>query len=91
MVTRAVLPALRPARTAGVDWASADHAVSIVDRDGAQTSRFSVAHGTAGLRTLIKRMLGAGVDAVGIERPDGPVVDTLRAAGLTVYVIPAGS
>jgi transposase len=30
------------------------------------------------------------VAEVGIERPDGPVVDGLRQAGLTVYVIPPG-
>jgi transposase len=30
------------------------------------------------------------VAEVGIERPDGPVVDALRQAGLTVFVIPPG-
>jgi transposase len=30
------------------------------------------------------------VAEVGIERPDGPVVDALRQAGLVVYVIPPG-
>ena len=83
-------PTAPPAPTAGVDWASTDHAVSIVDSHGEQTSRFPIAHDAAGLRTLIKRLLSAGVDGVGIERPDGPVVDALRQAGLTVYVIPPG-
>jgi hypothetical protein len=43
-----------------------------------------------GLRRLIEtEMLERHhVDAVGIERPDGPVVDALLAAGITVYVIP---
>lgn len=80
-----------PARpTGGVDWAKDDHAVSVVAPDGEQTLRFSVAHDAAGLRTLVRRLLSAGVADVGIERPDGPVVDALRAAGLTVYVIPPG-
>jgi hypothetical protein len=74
--------------TAGVDWASADHAVAIVDPDGEQTGRFSVAHDKAGLRTMVGRLAAAGVVEVGIERPDGPVVDALRTAGLIVYVIP---
>ncbi|MQA14217.1 MAG: transposase, partial [Pseudonocardiaceae bacterium] len=42
-----------PRPTAGVDWASEDHAVAVVDHDGEQTHRFSVAHDAAGLRTLI--------------------------------------
>jgi transposase len=76
--------------TAGVDWATDDHAVAVVAPDGEQTSRFSVTHDAAGLRSLVKRLLAAGVAEVGIERPDGPVVDALRQAGLVVYVIPPG-
>jgi transposase len=80
-----------PARpTGGVDWANDDHAVSVVAPDGEQVLRFSVPHDAAGMRTLVRRLLSAGVAAVGIERPDGPVVDALRQAGLTVYVIPPG-
>ena len=79
-----------PRPTAGVDWAKDDHAVAIVAPDGEQTHRFSITHDAAGLRSLVKRLLAAGVNEVGIERPDGPVVDALRQAGLTVYVIPPG-
>jgi transposase len=39
---------------------------------------------------MVRRLLRAGVDEVGIERPDGPIVDALLAAGLTVLVIPPG-
>jgi len=80
-----------PARpTGGVDWAKDDHAVAIVDHEGEQIGRFPVAHDAAGLRTLVRKLLAAGVAEVGIERPDGPVVDALRQAGLTVFVIPPG-
>jgi transposase len=79
-----------PRPTAGVDWATDDHAVAVVAPDGEQTLRFPVTHDAAGLRTLIRRLLAADVAEVGIERPDGPVVDALRQAGLTVYVIPPG-
>lgn len=79
-----------PRPTAGVDWAQDDHAVAVVAADGEQTHRFSIAHNAAGLRAMIKQLVGAAVVEVGIERPDGPVVDALRAAGLTVYVIPPG-
>ncbi|MGF7237849.1 MAG: IS110 family transposase [Frankia sp.] len=73
---------------AGVDWAKDDHAVAVVDADGEVIERFAVAHDAAGLRGMVKRLLKAGVDEVGIERPDGPVVEALRQGGLTVLVIP---
>ena len=73
--------------SAGIDWASADHAVCIVDAAGAVVSRFSVAHTAEGLRALASRLARAGVAEVAIERGDGPVVDALLAAGMTVVVI----
>lgn len=73
--------------TGGVDWSKDDHAVSVVDSDGQQRLRFTVAHTAAGLREMTRRLLRAGVAEVGIERPDGPVVEALLVAGLTVYVI----
>ena len=76
--------------TAGVDWARDDHAVSVVDPDGRQTQRFSVPHTAVGLGALTRRLGRAGVSQVAIERPDGPVVEALVAAGLTVAVIPPG-
>ena len=84
-------PATSPARVcAGLDWASVDHAVCILDPDGHILERFFVAHDAAGLRTPVRRLLKAGVDEVGIERGDGPVVDALLQAGLTVLVIAPG-
>jgi transposase len=70
-----------------VDWASEDHAVSVVDAQGVELERFGVEHTAAGLRRLVERLGRAGVVEVGIERPDGPVVDALLAAALTVFVI----
>jgi transposase len=77
-----------PARvTAGIDWASEDHAVAIVDDLGRPVDRFSVAHTVPGLRRLIARLCRWAVTEVAIERPDGPVVDALLEAELTVFVI----
>src|SRR3954453_18876946 len=73
--------------TAGIDWASQDHAVAIVGGDGVELDRFGVPHTAAGLRRLLRRLSRGGVVEVGIERPDGPVVDALLEAGLTVLVI----
>jgi transposase len=73
---------------AGIDWAKDDHAVCIVGPEGEALERFFVRHDAAGLRTMIRRLLKAGVENVGIERPDGPVVDVLLQTELTVFVIP---
>ena len=79
-----------PRVTAGVDWAKDDHAVCVVGGQGEALERFTVAHDAAGLRQLAARLLRAGALQVGIERGDGPAVDALLAAGLTVFVIPPG-
>ena len=83
------VPTIDPPRraTAGVDWAQDDHAVSIVNPDGTQAKRASLPHTAAGLRRLVRLLHKAEVTEVGIERPDGPVVDALLEAGLTVLVI----
>jgi transposase len=73
--------------TAGIDWAKDDHAVCVVDRDGQPLERVTLAYTNSGLRRLIEVLDRHGVDAVAIERPDGPIVDALLAAERTVYVI----
>jgi transposase len=80
-----------PARVcAGIDWAKDDHAVCILEVDGTVHDRFFVVHDAAGLKQLVRCLLKAGVTEVGIERGDGPVVDALLQAGLTVLVIAPG-
>ena len=73
---------------AGVDWASADHAVCVIDTAGAVLWRHTVSHSRAGLSRLTGRLHELGVARVGIERPDGPVVEALVGAGLRVAVVP---
>jgi transposase len=73
--------------TGGLDWARDDHAVSVVDARGRELVRHSVEHSAAGLGELVDVLARAEVCEVAIERPDGPVVDALLAAGLTVVVI----
>jgi transposase len=74
-------------RTAGVDWARDDHAVAVVDASGQVVERFSIAHTAAGIRDLVHRLAKVGAHEVAIERPDGPVVEALLEADLTVVVI----
>jgi transposase len=85
-----VVPVIAGRVCAGIDWASVDHAICILDADGTVLDRFFVVHDAAGLKTLVRRLLTAGVEEVGIERGDGPVVDALLQAELTVLVIAPG-
>jgi transposase len=73
--------------TGGIDWARDDHAVSIVDARGREVRRAIIEHNAAGLRELLELLSRAGAREVAIERPDGPVIDTLLEAGITVVVI----
>ena len=80
-----VLPEVPPGGVcAGIDWASADHAVCVVDLAGQVADRFAAAHDRAGIAGLIARLRGRGAAEVAIERGDGVLVDALLAAGLTV-------
>lgn len=78
-------------RFAGVDWASERHAVCIIDERGEVKERLVVPHTRLGLAELASRLGRHAEPAelpVGIERPDGPVVDALVAAGFAVVIIP---
>ena len=72
---------------AGIDWATADHAACVVGMAGRVTDRFCAAHDKAGIAAMITRLRQGQVTEVAIERGDGPLVDALLAAGLTVVVI----
>jgi transposase len=78
----------RPAATAGIDWASDNHAVCVLDPDGRVIDRQTVAHTAAGLHRLTDLLARHQVTAVGIERGDGPIIDALLGTDVTVYVIP---
>jgi len=73
--------------TGGLDWSRDDHAVSVIDARGREVVRHTVEHSAAGLAALVDVLRGAGAEEVAIERPDGPLVDALLAAGMTVVVI----
>jgi transposase len=82
------LPAAPPGGvTAGIDWASAGHAVCVAGAAGQAVARFTVEHSAAGLAELARRLRKAGAGEAAIERGDGPVVDALLEAGVTVVVI----
>ena len=75
---------------AGLDWASRDHAVCVVDAAGAIVTRFSVTHSATGMKELVAELTKVTVPGelrVAIERPTGLVVDTLVEEGFVVVPI----
>jgi transposase len=75
---------LEPVAYVGVDWASEEHAVCVLDDSGRKKSSFVVEHSRDGFDKLIKRLMGLGLAGrvpVAIERPDGRLVDVLLEAG----------
>lgn len=75
----------------GLDWASEEHAVCVLDATGKVRDTFNVEHSVDGLAMLIRRLgkLSAerGDVPVGIERKDGRVVDALLEAGHPVVPV----
>lgn len=80
----------QPSHFVGVDWAAEAHAVCVLDASGKLVSRFTIDHSAAGFADLGRRLARLGAaDAVpvGIERPDGRLVDALLEAGHPVVPV----
>jgi transposase len=73
--------------SAGIDWASEEHALCVVDAAGGKLAGELFSHEEGGIRALIARMRSLGVERVAIERPDGLLVDRLLEAGFTVLPV----
>jgi transposase len=71
-------------RFAGVDWASEEHAVCVVDGGGRIVEGRRYRHDERGIRALCARLLELDVQLVAIERPDGLLIERLLDAGLRV-------
>ena len=76
----------------GIDWASENHQVCLVDAHGKVCGERTVAHGGAGIEELCDWLIartGARPEAVAvaIEMPHGPVVEALLERGFRVYAI----
>src|SRR5205807_3685057 len=64
----------------GLDWATREHAVCVVDERGAVVARFTAAHTASGMADLVARLTKlapAPELRLAIERPTGLIVDTL--------------
>lgn len=76
----------------GIDWASEEHQVCVLDPQRTVRDERRVAHSgeaLAGLADALLARAGGAPEriAVAIERPDGAVVETLVERGLAVYAI----
>ncbi|HSU35281.1 MAG TPA: IS110 family transposase [Propionibacteriaceae bacterium] len=74
----------------GVDWAAEVHAVCVLDHRGKIVTSFPIAHSAEGITALVARLarLGAAEEIpVGIERPNGRLVDLLLEAGHPVVPV----
>jgi len=73
---------------AGLDWATAVHAVCIIEATGRVLERFTVNHDRDGLAELLRRLTRYGARVrIAIERPSGLIVDALVEAGHQVFAI----
>jgi len=74
----------------GLDWAAETHAVCVLDAAGKVVDSFPVAHSAEGIAALISRLARLGEAEfipVGIERPNGRLVDLLLEAGHPVVPV----
>ncbi|MGH2974374.1 MAG: IS110 family transposase [Solirubrobacterales bacterium] len=72
---------------AGIDWASEEHALCVVDKAGRRLRERLVDHDEVGITGLCRQLIALGVARVAIERPDGILVERLLEAGLTVIAV----
>lgn len=75
----------------GVDWATTEHLVCLLDAQGQILGEHAFAHSGAGLTEFCAWLLKLGNDekriAVAIEVPHGAVVETLLERGFAVHAI----
>jgi Transposase len=74
-------------RFAGVDWASEEHAVCVVDERGRILEGRRYRHSEPGIRALCARLVRLRVALVALERPDGLLIERLLDAGLAVVAV----
>ena len=75
----------------GIDWATQEHQVTVVDPEGRRREERRVLHSGAGLTALADHLTSLGPEpariAVAIEVPRGAIVDILLERGCHVYAL----
>lgn len=73
--------------TAGIDLASDEHRLVVVEADGGRREERRFLHSEEGVAALVRRLCVLEVVRVAIERPNGLVVDRLLDAGIAVVAV----
>jgi len=74
----------------GLDWAALVHAVCVISETGKVLAQFTIEHTAEGITALVRRLRKHGDPAdvqIGIERPNGRLVDLLLEAGHPVIPV----
>ncbi|WP_055477448.1 IS110 family transposase [Sphaerimonospora mesophila] len=74
----------------GLDWAAEVHAVCVMDATGEIAAQFTINHSADGIALLLRRLAKHADPAdmpIGIERPNGRLVDLLLEAGHPVVPV----
>ena len=71
----------------GIDWASEQHRLCVVDGQGRRLVERRVEHSEQGIAALCRLLAEQGVARIALERPDGVLVERLLEAGLVVVAI----
>jgi len=74
-------------RTAGLDLASEEHRLCVVEADGRRLQERRVVHSEEGLAALVRHLRDLRVVHVAIEQPNGLVVDRLLDADIAVVPV----
>lgn len=64
----------------GIDWATTEHAVRVLDRTGRKVAAFTIEHAAAGF-TRLNKLGDTKSTPVAIERPDWLLIGALLEAG----------
>lgn len=78
---------MEESRFAGVDWASEEHAVCVLDAHGGIVEGRRYRHDERGIRALCARLIALAVELVAVERPDRLPIERLLDQGLSVIAI----
>lgn len=73
--------------TAGIDLASEEHRLVVVDGAGCRLEQRRYTHSEEGVGALLHRLAELDVGRVAIEQPNGLVVDRLLEAGIAVVPV----
>jgi hypothetical protein len=71
----------------GIDWASEEHRLCLVDDGGRRLLDQRVAHDEQGITALCRLLRQRGGARVALERPDGVLVERLLEAGVVVVAV----